>query len=99
MTAICVVQVDGLEIARGPVSWTHGLFEHITDQPGHAGYDLNGIEKLLGRPYVPTPGQEVGLVSDAGVPLASGSVPEPDHDQNAIPWPLAEAIAAKFGSA
>ncbi|MFP8293639.1 hypothetical protein [Pseudomonas aeruginosa] len=99
MTAICVIQVDGVEIARGPVSWTFGLFEHITDQPGHAGYDLNGIEKLLGRPYVPTPGQEVEFVSDEGVALASGSVPEPNHHQNATPWPLAEAIAAKAASA
>lgn len=99
MTAICLVQVDGVEIARGPVSWTHILFEHITDQPGRAGYDLNGIERLLGRPYVPIPGQQVKFLSVEGVVLISGAVLEPDHEQDATRWPLAEAIAAQAVSA
>lgn len=84
----CVIRVDGVELVSGPVSWTHDLFEHIASQPGAPGYDLAGIEKLIGRPFVPKPKQKVEFLSDAGRILISGIVPEPDRAKLEGYWPL-----------
>jgi len=88
---ICVIRVEGVELVSGPVEWTHDLFEHITSQPGTSGYDVKGIEKLLGRPFVPAPNQKVEFLSSVGVLLISGCVPEPDPRQVECYWPLPSA--------
>lgn len=85
---ICVIRVDGVELASGPVEWTHDLFEHITSQPGASGYDLKGIENLIGRPFVPAPSQKVEYLSSVGEPLISGCVPEPDSSHIECYWPI-----------
>ena len=85
---ICVIQVNGVELVSGPVQWTHDLFEHITSQPGASGYDLRGIEKLIGCPFVPVPNQKVEFLSSVGEPLISGGVPEPDPTLVECYWPL-----------
>lgn len=85
---ICVIQVDGVELVSGTVEWSHDFFEHITSQAGASGYDLDGIEKLIGRPFVPAPNQKVEFLSSLGEVLISGSVPEPDPSQTKCYWPL-----------
>lgn len=85
---ICVIRVDGVELVRGPIEWSHDLFEHISSQPGASGYDLKGIEKLIGRPFVPLPNQAIEFLSSEGVWLIRGCVPEPDPSQVECYWPL-----------
>lgn len=87
---ICIIQVEGVELVSGPITWTHDLFQHITSQPGASGYDLKGIEKLLGHQFVPSPNQKIEFLSSAGRPLISGCVPEPDPSQVECYWPLGE---------
>ncbi|WP_420170758.1 hypothetical protein ACN99C_26750 (plasmid) [Pseudomonas alloputida] len=84
----CVIRVDGIELVRGSLKWTHDLFEHIASQPGAPGYDLAGIEKLLGRPFMPKPKQKVEYLDESGRLLISGIVPEPDPARPKGYWPL-----------
>ncbi len=87
----CTIRVDGVELVSGPAEWTHDLFEHITSQPGASGYDLKGIERLIGRPFVPAPSQKVEFLSFVGETLISGDVPEPEPTQVECYWPLPSA--------
>lgn len=88
---VCAIQVDGVELVRGPINWTYDLFEHITGQPGTAGYDLPEIEKRIGRPFTPMPNQKVEYVNATGGLLISARVPKPDPSLPEYYWPLPKA--------
>ncbi len=94
---ICIIRVDGEDLVRGDLEWTHDLFEHITCQPGSQGYDLEGIKRLIGRPFVPAPAQKVEFVSAEGRLLIRGSVPEADLNQKECHWPLYSSCSNEAG--
>jgi len=87
LDCVCKVYVDGVELCSGELAWSHNLFEHITSQPGAAGWDLCGIELLLGYPFAPAAGQKVSFVREGQV-LIVGTVPEIESQQSDSYWPL-----------
>lgn len=84
--SIVRVKVDGIELYCGPITPGHDLFEHIANQPGPKGWDLQGIETIVGYSFSPRPGQRLELVDNREV-LVSAPVPEIDESQECY-WPL-----------